>query len=349
MLALEKYEYSCLILARLTVQCQVMNSPSLHSREPIISSPTLRKNSQADNVIYGDIARTRPRTGESLNPQRFFKRSTWSRSPDPRSSTVNQVHYSPAPSFIVSPHSTRAPAKPLTETLLEYQPYLLELATRAPFLVAAGTGNLPRALLSRWLSQERLYAQAYIGFIGALISRVDLPYAHVGDKRSSLRWRIIQMLTTSLSNIQRQLEIFEEVAKRYSLNLELSTKPDIHFTAEIATKQYIDLFRAFWTDPTMTLLEGLVIHWATEYCRMMAWKYARSLLNPGRRDDLDGGALRDELMLTWTSDEFQKLVNETTECTNLLADREEAGFKLETFKAVWTHVLNIQRKFWPEM
>lgn len=326
-----------------------MNSPSLQSRESIISSPILRKHSQADNVIYGDVARTRPRTGESLNPQRFFKRSTWSRSPDPRLSTVTQVHYSPAPSFIVSPTSARAPAKPLTENLLEHQPYLLELATRAPFLVAAGTGNLSIALLSRWLSQHRLYAQAYIGFVGALISRVDLPYAHVEDKRSSLRWRIIQMLTTSLSNTQRQLEIFEEVAKRYKLNLELSPRPDMHFTAETATKQYIDLFRAFWTDPTMTLLEGLVIHWATENCQMVAWKYAKSLLNPGRRDDLDGGALRNELMLTWTSDEFQKLVNESTECMNLLADREEAGFKLETFKAVWTHVLNIQRKFWPEM
>jgi thiaminase len=261
-----------------------------------------------------------------------------------------QPQYSPTPSFVVSPSSTTAPGKPLTDLLLEHQPYLLELATRAPFLVAAGTGNLSKALLSRWLSQDRLYAQAYIGFIGALISRVDLPYAYIEDKQSSLRWRIVNMLSSCLENIHRELKFFEDVAKRYDLMLDYPPRPDVYFTADNAAKQYIELFRAFWTDPTMTLLEGLVILWATEYCYLDAWRYARSHLNSGRRDDLDGGALRNEFIPNWTSDEFEKFVNEIALCTNLLAEREDAdGSKTETLKAVWAHVLAIERKFWPEM
>lgn len=226
---------------------------------------------------------------------------------------------------------------------------MLELATTAPFLVAAGTGNLSKALLSKWLSQDRIYAQAYIGFIGALISRVDLPYAFVEDKKSSLRWRIVEMLSSSLGNIHRELKFFEDVAKRYGLNLEFPPRPDVFFIADTATKQYIDLFRAFWTDPTMTLLEGLVVLWATEYCYLTAWRYAKSRLNPGRSDDLDGGALRNEFIPNWTSGEFENYVNEIAECTNLLADREEAGYKMETFKAVWVHILAIEKNFWPGM
>ena len=51
------------------------------------------------------------------------------------------------------------------------------------------------------------------------------------------------------------------------------------FTAEPATKQYIDLFRAFWTDPSMSLLEGMVVLWATETCYLSAWGYAKSFID----------------------------------------------------------------------
>jgi len=318
-----------------------------------VSSPTLRKHSQADDIIYGagGGADTGTTSRDNLSPQRFFKRSTWSRNSDHRLNAMSQHPYASVPSSvsIVSPSSTPAPGRPLTDVLLEHQPYLLELATRAPFLAAAGTGNLSKALLSKWLSQDRLYAQAYIGFIGALIARVDLPYAHVEDKQSSLRWRIVNMLSSLLENMNHELKLFENVAKRYGLNLEFPPRPDVYFTADMATKQYIDLFRAFWTDPTMTLLEGLVVLWASKYCHFNAWRYAASHLNPRRRDDLDGGALRNEFIPNWTSDEFAKFVDEITVCTNLLAEREEAGRKIEVLKEVWMHVLSIERKFWPEM
>ena len=317
-------------------------------RDPIVTSPTLRKIAQADDIIFGEDANINSRASDVLSPRRFFQRATWSRS-DVRFSTMSHPEYPSAPSSVISPSSTPAPEKPLTDILLDHQPYLFELATRAPFLVAAGTGKLSKALLSKWLSQDRLYAQSYIGFIGSLIARVDLPYAHISEKASSLRWRIVKMLSSSLENIHRELKFFEDVAKRYDLNLEFPSPPHVSFTADTATKQYIDLFRAFWTDPTMTLLDGLVILWATEYCYLTAWRYAATHLNPGRRGDLDGGALRNEFIPNWTSQGFENFVDEIKDCTNLLSQREEAGNRIEVFKAVWAHVLGIERRFWPEM
>lgn len=326
-----------------------MASPNLNSRGSIISSPILRKNSQADDVIYGEQARARSQAGSSLNPQRLFKRSTWKPSPDPRLSSVAHVQYSPAPDSIISLNNMSSSTETLSSALLEHQPYLLEVATRAPFLVAAGTGNLSKILLSMWLSQRRLYAQAYIGFIGSLISRVDLPYAYIEDKKSSIRWRIVQMLSSSLETNHKDLKFLEDVGKRHHINLEFAPRPDVYFVAAGPTKQYIDLFRAFWTNPTMTLLEGFVILWATKHCQLTAWKFASRHLNPTRGADLDGGALRKEFIPRWTSNESEKFVSEVTECMNLLADREDAGFKIETFRAVWIHILGIESNFWPQM
>jgi hypothetical protein len=191
--------------------------------------------------------------------------------------------------------------------------------------------------------------QASIGFIGSLIARVDLPYAYIEDKISSIRWRIVQMLSSLLTRSHHELRFLEDVGRQYQINLEFPPRPDLYFTADIATKAYIDLFRAFWTDPTMTLLEGLVILWATEYCQLTAWRYAKHHLNPTRGADLDGGVLRNEFIPKWTSNESEKSVYEIADCMNLLADREDAGFRIETFKAAWTHVLGIERIFWPEM
>ncbi|KAK5050789.1 hypothetical protein LTR84_003348 [Exophiala bonariae] len=167
----------------------------------------------------------------------------------------------------------------LTNILLNNSPGQFQAATQHPFLRLAGLGQLPKHVLSRWLSQDRLYAQAYIGFIGSLLSRVDLPYVFINDKSTSLRWRIVKMLTNCLNNINREIEFFTTTAQKYGLGLQIPARPtDTQFTADSATKQYIDLFRAFVTDPSMSLLEGLVVLWATETVYLRAWSYAASYI-----------------------------------------------------------------------
>ena len=291
------------------------------------------------------------------------------------------------PSAQPFPHmeSTR---QPLTSTLLNHNPHLFSLATTHPFLRLSGLGLVPASTLSRWLSQDRLYAQSYVSFIGGLIARVHLPYAFVNDKDNSLRWKIVKVLNASLQNIFRELEFFESVAKRYGLELEKAweakdDKSGRGFEASGGTRQYESLFRAFGTDPTMTLLEGMVVLWATEQCYLSAWRYAanqerkqsgsQSPLKNGSgwgdqinrtmstitseptdedkrskyASDLDGGALRKEFIPNWTSTDFEGFVQEIADATNELAEREEAWRKLDVYKAVWEHICEVERRFWP--
>ncbi|ETI29292.1 hypothetical protein G647_01745 [Cladophialophora carrionii CBS 160.54] len=343
---------------------------------------------------------------------------------------------SPAP----PPFQPQSPPS-LTSTLLASSPHQLSLATQHPFLRIAGQGQLPKLTLSRWLSQDRLYAQSYIGFIGSLIARVDLPYTHVPDKSTSLRWRLVQCLTAALQNIHTELAFFATTAHTYRLDLEApspsSSSSGRVFAPEPATKQYMDLFRAFWTDPSMTLLEGMVVLWATETVYLRAWTYAASFLKNGTSSsllplskqlqrielddekdndrkskalsdgvmselegsevntalsgtttgiahdesqqnqkqhyqdddndgqqrhghghghghahttDLDGGALRHAFIPNWTSSQFEGFVAEIAELTDLLAEREDAvNRKLDFYKAVWRHVLDVERRFWPDV
>ncbi|KAK7885651.1 hypothetical protein LTR67_010002 [Exophiala xenobiotica] len=263
------------------------------------------------------------------------------------------VHNVSSPPAALQPSQLDQPLS-LTKILLNLAPQSYYMATHHPFLRLAGLGMLPKTTLARWLSQDRLYAQSYIGFIGALIARVDLPYVNITDKSASLRWRIVNLLSSALQNIHRELQFFADTAAKYDLQLDTPSRLDGVFTAEPATKQYIDLFRAFSTDPSMSLLEGLIILWATETCYLSAWSWASSFMTASRsfkpKADADGGALRDAFVPNWTSPEFEKFVKDIAEVTDLLAEREDAiARRLDVYKAVWMHVLEVETRFWPDV
>jgi thiaminase len=65
--------------------------------------------------------------------------------------------------------------------------------------------------------------------------------------------------------------------------------------------------------------------------------------------DADGGALREAFIPNWTSAEFEKFVDEIAELTDELYVREEGWKRVEVFKAVWEHILGIERGFWPDV
>lgn len=240
----------------------------------------------------------------------------------------------------------------LTHSLLESTPDQFRAATQHPFLRLAGEGKLSKHKLSCWLSQDRLYAEAYISFITSLIARVTLPYAFVSDKSKSLRWRILNLLTGSLTNIHNEIEFFTKTAKQYDLQLEVSENTTFEsFGPNAVTDQYITLFRSFHLDPQQTLLEGLLILWATEKCYLEAWTHASTCLSKDGKGsgDEDGGALRESFIPNWSSSEFGKFVQEIAEVTDELAQREGALRKIEVFKALWLHVLEIEKGFWPDV
>lgn len=260
--------------------------------------------------------------------------------PSPSSSRISNEYH---PDY-------RSSSAGLTSTLLDAFPDELASATDAPFLRAAGAGKVSKHDLSRWLSQDRLYAETYISFISSLISRVTLPYDFVADKSKSLRWRIINLLNSALQNILREVEFFTETAKEYDLSLQEPYGPDEpEFLPVAATEAYITLFQSFAQDPQQNLLEGLVVLWATEMCYLKAWTNAAQYqpTDLHAASDADGGALRKAFIPNWTSDEFGEFVNSIAQTTDALAEREGAMKKVEVYKALFLHVLDIEKKFWP--
>ncbi|KAJ6093216.1 hypothetical protein N7486_008505 [Penicillium sp. IBT 16267x] len=111
---------------------------------------------------------------------------------------------------------------PLTTWLLQSSPESLTRATTHPFLASAGRGTLSKQILSQWLSQDRLYAQSYIRFMGQLLTKIRLdsrasnPNASVA---STADQQAVDVIIDALVNIRTELRFFESTAREYGLDL----------------------------------------------------------------------------------------------------------------------------------
>lgn len=243
----------------------------------------------------------------------------------------------------------------VTESLIRHHQQDYQGATQAPFLEAAGLGQVGKTLLSQWLSQDRLYAQGYVRFIGMLLSKSRLPTA---AGTTGIDWQVIDLLISSLTNIKKELEFFEDVAKRYGLDLEAPWPGEDRFGPTPITRGYLDLFMNA-ASPGAPLLEGMVVLWATEKCYYSAWLFAlhsTSRRQPPRNDeselpDADGGALRCEFIPNWTSDEFRDFVLQIGNLVDELASLEEQEDPRNRarYEEVWKQVLWLEARFWPPL
>lgn len=107
---------------------------------------------------------------------------------------------------------------PLTSWLLSATPGTFKRATTHQFLAAAGKGTLPKTTLSQWLSQDRLYAQSYIRFIGLLLTKIRLQ-TPTRERGSTTEQRATDILIDALVNIRTELRFFETTAREYGLDL----------------------------------------------------------------------------------------------------------------------------------
>jgi thiaminase len=259
--------------------------------------------------------------------------------------------------------SSETPPSRLTSLLVSVSRPLFRAATQSPFLIAAGDGTLSKKKLSEWLSQDRLYAQAYIGFIGNLIALVRLPTNHVpfSHHNSSIHWRIVHALRASLDNIFRELKFFEDTAQKYELDLEVSST-DIPFGPVKATTDYIILFERFFSPVNnddlhgsdWVLLNGLIVLWATEKCYLEAWRFAASQSDVSKppTSDADGGALRENFIPNWTGQAFSEFVQQLEQLVDELMDEVNPSLTEDAqdeCKELWEEVLDIERRFWPEV
>ncbi|KKK14210.1 hypothetical protein AOCH_006349 [Aspergillus ochraceoroseus] len=267
----------------------------------------------------------------------------------------------------------------LTTYLPTTTPTAFPNATTHPFLRLAGTGKIPKPLLSQWLSQDRLYAQSYVRFMGLLLSKIRLPCAtptSTPTSSTSTSKQAMNILIDALTNIRTELDFFENVAVEYGLDLgpcsssssscssreipeEEEKEEEGKFTTNTATpitQAYIDMFMSAGSAAT-SLLEGMVVLWATEVCYLRAWRYAAGFLDSapaGADADADGGALRNRFIPNWSSAEFGAFVDAIGEVVDDLA--EEVGGEEKKKEEIlgrcvrwWKQVVWLEERFWPDV
>lgn len=149
------------------------------------------------------------------------------------------------------------------------------------------------------------------------------------------------------------------------------------------TKAYTDLFMSA-ASSGVSLLEGMVVLWATEVCYLRAWRHVRKTSDetmhqsygdvdlvgdaglgavPSRRGehasfmfdaDSDGGALRETLVPNWSSDDFAAFVERIGNAVDELAGQEIKGAEqIEIMRGRclewWRQILWLEEKFWPDV
>ncbi|KAL9093021.1 MAG: hypothetical protein Q9165_004159 [Trypethelium subeluteriae] len=236
----------------------------------------------------------------------------------------------------------------LTKHLLSKFNDAFTSATQQPFLSHAGCGTLSSNALSQWLIQDSHYARGYVSFIGSLIAKVRLPFT--ANSQFHVLYRTMDLLISALNNIRREMSFFEITATKYNLQL--------HSDSAAATppnpicRAYLDLFAAAGS-PSVTLLEGMVVLWATEHCYRSAWSYAatfgNSLPPPAPTTDNHILALHHALIPNWTAPAFGKFVDACRALVDELAGAESAKAREVQIRSEeqFAQVLWLEEKFWP--
>ncbi|KAH9852208.1 heme oxygenase-like protein [Lenzites betulinus] len=228
---------------------------------------------------------------------------------------------------------------PLTAHLASLStPRPYSAATQHPFLTAAGTGTLPPALLSLYLSQDRIYAaHAYPRFLGQLLARVPVASTDAPDSPAE---RLVGVLADALQNVRREVALFGAVEREEAHAL----PPFMSWRERKATRDYTaEMARV---GALGTFEDGLVFLWAMERVYLDAWSYVKSLL-PGQTAD-EGPALIAvrKLVDNWTSPEFVEFVDGLADLVNGL-DISPGSPAYVRAEGIWARVIELEEAFWP--
>lgn len=159
---------------------------------------------------------------------------------------------SPRPSLPRTPQLAEAPS--LAQHLLAQAEDLLMNSTQNTFLSHAGCGLLTESALNRWLTQIGHISRSLVSFTGALIGKIRIP--EINDLERDSTFRCLDLLCSAVNNTKKELEFLEATKRKYGLDVSFDEpKPP--------TKGFVDLFNSA-SCPSATLLEGMVMLWATE-------------------------------------------------------------------------------------
>lgn len=157
----------------------------------------------------------------------------------------------------LSHQQAHQPMPSLTGYLLSVNKDAFTAATQQPFLSHAGCGTLAAPPLIQWLVQDAHFARGYVQFIGQLLAKIRLPSVH--NSQFHPLYRTMDLLISALNNVRREMSFFEITATKYGLQL---TDESPNFI----TRGYLDLFISS-SSASASLLEGMVLLWATEHVR----------------------------------------------------------------------------------
>ncbi|TKA79107.1 hypothetical protein B0A49_01830 [Cryomyces minteri] len=257
-----------------------------------------------------------------------------------------------APIQPMPPPPMMPPAMPhvmpsLTGHLLGKHAAAFTAATQQPFLSHAGCATLAAAPLSQWLIQDAHYARGYIGFIGQLLGKIRLPA--VKNSAFHPMYRTMDLLISAMNNIRREMSFFEITAGKYALHMSDELPNPI-------TRSYLDLFVSA-SGSAASLLEGMVVLWATEHCYCTAWHYAASfsntLSNPSSlTSEPHIAALHQALIPNWTSSAFVKFVESCRSIVDELANASTGGNGKEDLarcESVFAQICWLEERFWPDV
>ena len=228
----------------------------------------------------------------------------------------------------------------LTSHLLHLEPLRLLEATQHPFLTAAAQSSLSPAHLQAWLAQDRLYALAYVNFIGTILSRVPIPSS---GRESSFEWRAADILIDALVNIKRELKLFEDTAAAEGWLDEIC-----NVTANVQTRAYQDLF-AGAVVPSRPLVVSLVVLWATEECYLRSWRFAWTKMDQALTAK-EKDVMQRVFIPNWSSPEFEAFVRRLGALVNKFGGGlEEDGWEWTECEEAWRQVLWAEKGFWPDV
>ncbi|KAB2570904.1 hypothetical protein BFW01_g6395 [Lasiodiplodia theobromae] len=217
-------------------------------------------------------------------------------------------------------------------------------ATQQPFLSHAGCGTLSAPALTQWLVQDAHYARGYIRFIGNMLAKLRLPV--VPNSQFHQTYRVMDLLISALNNIRREMTFFEITATKFGL--QMTDEPPNRIT-----RAYLDLFLSS-TSSGASLLEGMVVLWATEHCYRTAWSYASSftptLSTPSNEPHIV--ALHQQLIPNWTSAPFSKFVDACRSLVDELANTTTSPNGKEEMlrcEQLFEHVCWLEERFWPDV
>ncbi|PSR70568.1 hypothetical protein PHLCEN_2v13539 [Hermanssonia centrifuga] len=211
-------------------------------------------------------------------------------------------------------------------------------ATEHDFLVAAGTGQLSKDLVSLYLSQDRLYAaHAYPRFIGQLLAAIPFSSLHAIDSVQELHnRRILNILSYSLQNVVREVGFFGEVAAKHGLKLD-------GWRERKATRDYTATMAAVGSSGSLD--DGLIFLWAMEKVYLDSWKHVRSLLGTSTETSPTTAVIQ-EFVDNWTNPEFERFVNNLGDLVNSL-DIKPDSEAYSRAEEIWARVVELEKDFWP--